>query len=277
MFELQFADRSTPLVLKLFDPGAAWPLEQETLVYELLRRAGVPVPDVLLTDGSRALVGTDWMLTSRLGGSIVAALDPSAKDRVEIYRAMGATLRCIHSIGFDHFGYFDRRGAVSPHATNRELMSAWFERDLQRFGEAGGPVRLRPLIERRIAHGEDAMAGCAGAVLCHNDLHEANLLVERTPAGWTVTGVIDVGGAVAADPLFDLARTDYWAARGDPEKRAALREGYGVPVRSDQEAAIEIYALHHALELWSWFARASAGHRRLEEITSDLERLAQPA
>lgn len=277
VFELCFADRSTPLVLKLFDPNHAWQLGQETWVYELLRRAGVPVPDVLLTDGSRELIEADWMLMSKLDGVVAVSLDPSLYDAREIYRAIGGTLRSIHAIAFARFGYFDRRGAVSPYLTNPELMRAWFARDLRRFSEAGGPARLRALIERKIGEGESALARCASAVLCHNDLHEANVLVERTPGGWKVTGVIDVGGAVAADPLFDLARTDYWSARGDARKRAGLREGYGAPVRSDQEAAIGIYALHHALELWCWFARASGGRRMLEEITSDLERLAQPA
>ncbi len=261
-------------MLKLFDPEHRWQLEHETLVYERLRRVGVPVPDVLLTDAGREGVDADWMLMGKLAGSIVGALDLTSQDAREIYRAMGATLRSIHSIALEHFGYFDRRGAVDPFATNRELMRAWFERDLERFSEAGGSSRLRAAVERRVEAGAEAIAGCRGAVLCHNDLHEANILVVRAPSGWAVTGVIDAGGAVAADPLFDLARTDYWSCRGDPEKRAGLREGYAEPLRADFEAAISVYSLHHALELWSWFARAPAGNRMQEEIASDLERLA---
>ena len=277
VFELQAANRAPSLMLKLFDPDQRWQLEQEAWVYELLRRAGVPVPDVLLSDASRELIDADWMLTSQLAGSTAAALDLTSQDAQQIYRAIGATLRSIHSIAFEHFGYFDRSGAVDPFATNADLMRAWFERDLRQFSEAGGSPRLRAAIERRIASGDAAIAGCRGAVLCHNDLHEANVLVQRGPSGWQVSGVLDAGGAIAADPLFDLARTDYWATRGAPEKRAGLREGYGEPLRADQEAAIEVYSLHHALELWGWFARAPAGRRMLQEITSDLEHLAEPA
>jgi aminoglycoside phosphotransferase (APT) family kinase protein len=277
VLELQVTTGAPSLMLKLFDPDQRWQLEQESLVFELLRRAGVPVPDVLLTDASREWIDADWMLTRKLPGSIVSALEPSAEDARELYRVMGETLRRIHGITFEHFGYFDRSGAVDPFATNRDLMRAWFERDLRRFSEAGGSPRLRAALERRIADGEAALASCRGAVLCHNDLHEANVLVQRGPDGWQVTGVLDAGGAVAADPLFDLARTDYWSTRGDPEKRAGLREGYGAPLGPDPEAAIEVYALHHALELWSWFARAPAGQRTREEITSDLEHLAEPA
>jgi Ser/Thr protein kinase RdoA (MazF antagonist) len=177
-------------------------------------------------------------------------------------------------VTFQHFGFFDRHGAVDPYATNRDFMKAWFKRDLERFSEVEGPSSLRVAIERRIAVGLEVIDGCRGSALCHNDLHEANILVERVPSGWEVTGVVDVGGAIAADPLFDLARTDYWSTRGDPEKRAGLREGYGQSLGPDQEAAIDIYALHHALELWNWFARAHSGHQMVQQITSDLERLA---
>lgn len=274
VFELQAAQGAPSLMLKLFDPDQRWQLEQEVWVFELLRGARVPVPGVLLTDASRELIDADWMVTSQLPGSTASALDLTSQDAREIYRAIGATLRSVHSILFEQFGYFDRRGAVDPLATNRDLMRAWFERDLRRFSEAGGAPRLRAAIERRIAAGDAAIAGCRGAVLCHNDLHEANVLVQRAPSGWVVSGVLDAGGAVAADPLFDIARTDYWSTRGDPEKRAGLREGYGAPLRPDQEATIDVYALHHALELWSWFARAPAGQRMREEITADLERLA---
>lgn len=91
-----------------------------------------------------------------------------------------------------------------------------------------------------------------------------------------MTGVLDAGGAIAADPLFDVARTEYWSARGDAEKRAGLREGYDARFGPDEEARIAFYALHHALELWAWFARARDA-ARVAEIAADLDRLAGPA
>jgi len=274
VFELQLVDGSGSLVLKLFNPDASWELEQETLVFELLSLAGIPVPDVLLTDASHTLIDTDWMLMSKLSGSIVGALNLSADDAREIYRLMGATLRSIHSIKVQHFGYFDRHGAVEPYATNVDLMRAWFDRGLARFSEIGGPPSLRAAIERRIETGIKAIAGCADSVLCHGDLHEANMVVRRASSEWVVTGVLDVGGAIAADPLFDLARTDYWSTRGTPGKRVGLREGYGESLREGRELALSIYALHHALELWNWFARAEDRGPVVREITADLERLA---
>jgi len=155
-------------------------------------------------------------------------------------------------------------------------MRARFDRDLARFSEAGGSSSLRGAIERRIAVGSQAIASCSGSALCDGDLHEANVLVQRVPSGWVVTGVLDVAGAIAADPLFDLARTDYWSTRGDPHKRAGLRDGYGEPLH-DQDEVLHIYALHHALELWNWFARSREGLPMLWEITADLERLAGPS
>jgi aminoglycoside phosphotransferase (APT) family kinase protein len=276
VFALHTDGAAPPLVVKLFDPDAAWQLAQESFVYERLRPAGVPVPDVLATDASRKRVGTDWMLMRRLPGATVASLAPSAREAREIYQQIGATLRAVHAVRLARFGFFDRRGPVDGLATNREFVRVWFERDLRGFAERGGPASLAARVERRVAAAAALVDACSGPVLCHTDLHEANLLVERGPEGWRVTGVLDAGGAIAADPLFDVARTDYWSARGDAEKRAGLREGYGARFGTDEEARIALYALHHALELWAWFARARDA-RRAAEIAADLDRLAAPA
>jgi hygromycin-B 7''-O-kinase len=87
-------------------------------------------------------------------------------------------------------------------------------------------------------------------VLCHNDLHEGNLLADGTGA---VTGFVDVENAIAADPLVDLAKTVQYDRDASPLERAALLEGYG-PLPADGPARIELYRLYHALELWDWFA-----------------------
>ena len=125
----------------------------------------------------------------------------------------------------------------------------------------------------RVRGAAGALDGCEGPVLCHGDLHEANILVSEAPEGWKVEGIVDVGGAIAADPLFDLAGTDYWSARGDPTKRAGLLKGYG-GLRREWEEAVAVYSLHHALELWHWFHRAGRSDEMVRTIISDPERLA---
>ena len=87
-------------------------------------------------------------------------------------------------------------------------------------------------------------------MLCHNDLHEGNVLVDETG---TVTGFVDVENMIAADPMVDLAKTLQYDLDRSPVKRAGLLEGYG-SLPADEPARIALYRLYHAIELWDWFA-----------------------
>jgi aminoglycoside phosphotransferase (APT) family kinase protein len=110
-------------------------------------------------------------------------------------------------------------------------------------------------------------------VLCHNDLHEANFLAIKQRGRWHVTGVIDGGGAIAAEPLFDLARTHCWSTKGDPLKQDALVESYR-PARPGRREALNFYRLYHALELHNRFARHDRSPT-LEHLDEELARLTQ--
>ena len=107
-----------------------------------------------------------------------------------------------------------------------------------------------------------------------NDLSalDAQVVREIHTDGWQITGVIDVENAIAADPLIDLAKTDYYAlGRGEPE-RTALLDGYG-PLPADAAERLRLYRLYHALELWDWFG-STGTVGPLGAIAEDLARLA---
>ncbi len=77
--------------------------------------------------------------------------------------------------------------------------------------------------------------------------------------------------ADAADPLLDLAKTDYYG-REEAVWRAALLEGYRA-LPNDAQARLGLYRLHHALALWTWFARIGRVGM-LPSILADVARLA---
>jgi hygromycin-B 7''-O-kinase len=159
--------------------------------------------------------------------------------------------------------------------SNAAYMSDQFARKLEVFGELGGDSALARAIDRHVTRNAGLFAACARPVLCHNDFHDSNVLVSRStgpsPREWRVSGFVDVEGAVAADPLLDLARTDYHALRGDPAKRDAFLSGYG-PLPSDWADRVAIYRLHHALDLWNWAAaHGKPGYRA--RASTDLERM----
>jgi hygromycin-B 7''-O-kinase len=154
-------------------------------------------------------------------------------------------------------------------------MRRQFGKKLREFEELGGDTRLRDAVARRVERDGGLFERCRGAVLCHNDLHEGNVLVVAgADGGWRVNGLIDVENAIAADPLIDLAKTDYYAVGRGEAERAALLEGYG-ELPGDAAERLQVYRLYHALELWDWF-RSVGTSEPLDGIAEDIARLARP-
>ncbi|MCA1851575.1 MAG: phosphotransferase [Beggiatoa sp.] len=253
-------------------------MEHEAFVYELVAsRTNVPVPEVLFTDSSRQALDRSYLLMTRIDGEAVVSLRSLEEDDWRaIYRGMGEVLRALHEITFERFGYFMKGGFAESFQTNAEWMRKLFEQVLRAFAALGGPPSLERAVRSLIAGGEEVFDRCSTAVLCHNDFSEGNVCFFEGADGWRLTGVLDAGGATAGDPLFDLAKTDYWSTRGNQLKRHALFDGYG-PTGPAREEALRLYRPYHALGLWNWFARDGRHPEMLARITEDLASLVKPA
>ena len=272
-YELSDAKRVEHLVVKVYGERMAWKMGKELLVYELLTSAPVPTPEILFADDSRQVVDANYTLMTRLRGSPASAVTdglPEGEVR-HIWRQIGAIARAVHTVTFDAFGYLGPQGVLEPVDGNRMHMTRILDGHLRTFRDQGGDPRLAETVERRLTEDAWLLDTCDHAVLCHDDLHEDNVLVEQRNGRWTVTGVIDMENASAADPMLDLAKADYYA-REEPLRRAGLLDGYG-PLPPDGEARIALYRLHHALALWSWFARIGR-ERLLAGLAADMARLA---
>lgn len=92
-----------------------------------------------------------------------------------------------------------------------------------------------------------AIPPSAGVVFCHGDWTDGNVLA----ADGRITGVVDWEAAHAGDPVRELSRAAWGAARKDPRSADALIEGYG----ADPAAVLAWFPIH-AAELWLWFAEA---------------------
>jgi aminoglycoside phosphotransferase (APT) family kinase protein len=109
---------------------------------------------------------------------------------------------------------------------------------------------------------------CSYPVLCHNDLHAGNLLAEITDRGVRLSGVLDFEGALAGDPLMDVAKALFYLNAAD---RNALLDGYGDTGRRQWLQMLEFYHLYFVLELWCWMAQIG-DEQPLHALALDLER-----
>lgn len=274
VYEVRCEDPAHDVICKVYADEWAWKQAKEIHVYRLLARdTPLPVPAVLHHAANTAPGGRAVTILSLLEGRPLseASADMDATLIPAMYREMGAALAAVHRIGQEAYGYLTTK-ILDPLPDNGTYMRHQFTKKLREFDELGGDSALRDAVARRVERDGGLLDGCEAAVLCHNDLHEGNVLVAQGPRGWEVTGVIDVENAIAADPLIDLAKTDYYAlGRGEPE-RTALLDGYGA-LPGDGIERLELYRLYHALELWDWF-RSIGTTEPLASIAEDIARLA---
>ena len=272
-YELFDANGVAHLVTKVYGERMAWKLGKEVLVYGLLTSLSVPTPEILFADDSRQVVDANYALMTMLPGSPASTVTDGlpAEDVRDIWRQIGAVARAFHTVTFEEFGYLGPHGVVEPVGGNRTHMTRILDSHLRMFRDKGGEPAVADAVERRLTEDAPLLDTCDQSVLCHDDLHEGNILVEQRNGHWIVTGVVDMENASAADPMLDLAKADYYA-REEPVRRAGLLDGYG-PLPPHGEARLALYRLHHALALWSWFARIGR-ERPLPGLAADMARLA---
>jgi hygromycin-B 7''-O-kinase len=255
VYEVRYAGSPDAVIVKIYAEPWRWKLAKEVHVYGILGDHGAgPVPTILHAEHGTGLIGSAFTVMTRLAGrplsEVIGAFD--AGEIRTVYRQLGAALSAVHRIGQDAYGYLTTH-VLDPVPDNTAYMTRQFAKKLREFTELGGDPALHDLVQAHVAERVASFARCVAPRLCHNDLHEGNVLVAREANGWTLTGFIDVENAVAADPLLDLAKTDYYAIRGDEAKMSGFLDGYG-PLPHDGTERVRLYRLYHALELWDWFA-----------------------
>ncbi|WP_194838908.1 phosphotransferase family protein [Nocardia sp. XZ_19_369] len=255
VYEVRCARPATAVILKIYDEQWRWKPAKEVHVYNVLNGHGVgPVPRILHAEPDPCPYGFAYTVMTLIPGQplsqVISQLDNA--DSFQIYQRIGASLSAIHRIRQSSYGYLVT-GIVEPEPDNTAYMTRQFNKKLREFRELGGDPTLHDAISRHAAERGELFARCGAPVLCHNNFHEGNALVDRRHGGWAFTGFIDVENAIAADPLMDIAKTAYYSVRRDQNKLAGLLDGYG-PLPDDWRERLKLYTLYHALELWDWFA-----------------------
>jgi hygromycin-B 7''-O-kinase len=227
VYEIAFGDTDQPVVLKVYPDFLHWKMQKEVTVASLIQaRLSVPAPRILLADDSKSLLGLNFILMTKLAGSILRRLEPSlTQDQLaSAYRQIGRLLREFHRIPMDAFGYIGASGISTAHLTNHDYLSCQFDRKLKEFADRGGAASLAQRVAAYFLKRAYLLHECSRPVLCHNDLHTGNLLAQVKEGGVRLSGVLDFEGALAGDPLMDVAKALYYL---NAEARNAVLEGYG--------------------------------------------------
>lgn len=208
VYEVRLDAEPTAVIVKIYADEWAWKQAKEVYVYSQLQSTLVPVPAVLY-------VGAGYTVLTKLEGVPLSQADVAPDDWYDVYRQLGQLVRRFHGVAQPAYGYVVEQ-VLDPKPDNKSYMAGQFAKKLQEFADLGGASDLHGRIKSYVAQNAPLLANAFSPVLCHNDIHEGNILVVPSPSGWRITGLIDVENAIAADPLIDLAKTDCYSIRNKP-------------------------------------------------------------
>ena len=244
-----------PLVLKIYPDEPEWGPAKEKLVAGWFTELTPLAPNWLEIDESRSLLPLRYALLPLLPGRSMR--DWMAEPDIEqAYRQMGELLRGIHAMPMPAYGYLLGHGIEKPRSTNANYMTSAFEDVFRRFHDLGGDADLGRRLQQQAEGDFGLLQQSSGAVLCHDDFHQGNVLAMRSDAGrLQLSGLVDFGNARAADRLFDLAKALFCSAHEDPRSHRPILEGYGEIDHPDIERALWLYTLFHRVSMWCWLMK----------------------
>ncbi|MHA2127642.1 MAG: phosphotransferase family protein [Promethearchaeota archaeon] len=180
-----------PLVLRLYpehyDPdNAVW----ESTIQSNLADEGYPVPKAHLICTDKSILGGAFLIMEFLSG------EPMMKASKNVPEQLGKTHAKLHKI--------DPKSLIKSlkkHGFNKNqyLFTKTFENDLKSAKKSELPwvldiaewlIKNRPPESKKLA-------------ICHGDFHPYNILIQDGK----ISGVLDWGSALIADPALDVANT----------------------------------------------------------------------
>lgn len=228
---LQYAGEAYEVVIKFQSGDPSFALEPFLHEY-VANRTGVPVPQILVFKGEPELDVDPYFVTERIhGDNLVESLgDLSEGQFNDVVEHAGDILGDMHAeIGFEGFGQLaldDGRLVVDNFSWDwQEFFGEIVEGYIERLGDT--PFSdLQTTAQQRIDENLSIIDSDAVPRLVHDDFRPANVMFDATGEA-PISAVLDWQFALAGDPEYHLARTDFLfidPAFRDTDTREQLRE-----------------------------------------------------
>jgi aminoglycoside phosphotransferase (APT) family kinase protein len=226
----------------------------EVTTLGLAREAGVPVPEVLATGADDKVPGRVWFAMSKVEGVEWAPEDQALAPRT--LRDIARCLARLHRVQPDGFGPLDASGQGI-----HDSWPAWILQSTHSYldalvesGHADGAFRAKA-----IKVFEQATPTIERGSLVHGDLTGCETFVD--PESGVVTGIVDWGAAVVADPVFEFAKVMAGGPADSPAPGMVLPtllDRYAVETGLDRariDQSLPLYQAHNAIFNADWCRR----------------------
>lgn len=180
----------------------------EAAAMRLARGAGVPVPEVIVTDTSLKLFPVRYQLLENIAGQNLSGLYQSGElDRTVTSLQLGRYLAQMHQVRLDGFGFFNTQELIGSNkvtgllSTNEEYYRTRFDDHLKFLQDTDFlQAEEVQLIERLIHKHQDHLQLEKGS-LVHKDIAYWNLVGTSNQ----INGIVDWDDVISGDPIDDLA------------------------------------------------------------------------
>lgn len=204
----QLRHPSLQVVIKLAGPEAALacPFERTAALHRLVAaRTAIPVPGVLAADTSCRAWPWRILIKTHIPGQEWAGARGlmSPAEQAGAHRQMGEAVAQLHTIGFPGFGELADDGGVQGDGPYLAALAEHARSIIQ-------SARLRDLFLSLLERERDRFLGVREASLCHEDLHQHNVLFDYRAGRWHLAAILDYEKAWAGHHESDLARLDLW-------------------------------------------------------------------
>lgn len=228
--------------------------EREKAFYEKLRNFNMPVPEVILIDGSGKYLRDVFSVRHWLPGlplhSILHELNDEIKQK--LFSDLGQMLAQIHSIQFESSGILDVEGKPTT-----PFWGSHFDKLMEAI-ENGLHYLLEQLILSKdkankinkmiLKHENYIKQNQSKNVLIHGDFQPKNILITKPNGDWVITGLLEPKIPAAGDPAIDLLKIeDSIASFQDNQCYSAFYHEYGIePEAESFRARLLAYRLAQA-------------------------------
>jgi len=189
-------------VLRAAPKSANGGLAREAWCFGALKRARVPVPEVIVHDTRKRLLPASFVISSFQPGECLSEIFPSKPMyRKELGRSVGKTLAKIHAVKVKNFGLLNPKGVGEKKSWNDMVLALWND-DLNWISKHGLLKPEEVLSNQSLVNDRKNWIDCMDPRLIHTDIKLDHILA----LGLEVSAVLDFEKSKGGDPHRDFGQ-----------------------------------------------------------------------
>ncbi len=199
---------SLRIVIKLAGPDAqmAGSFDRTAMLHRLVAAStSIPMPEILAVDTSFKTWPWRYLIKTWIPGQEWAIVRQHMDDKAlsDAYQQIGMAVAQLHSLQFPLFGELATDGTVIGNEQYLPVL-------VQRARTCIKGTRARDLFFSVLDKQQLLFRDIHQARLCHEDLHQHNILFRFRRGQWHLATILDFDKAWAGHNEIDLARMEFW-------------------------------------------------------------------